>query len=106
MVFLRATLAVILALGSAPGVVEIVEDGAHLLLEGHTDHVDAQAPCPEHGCTPTSHHCGCCKTQQVADVGVAVAVPESPTDVQRWASEEAGPAPSGVARRLRRPPIV
>lgn len=55
-------LAILLVL--TPGAVEIVENGTHLLTEGHLAHSaadgDRHEPAgPEHGCTPTFHLCGC-----------------------------------------------
>ena len=56
--------AFILALAMTPGAVEILENAAHLVTEGHLAHVapdgDRHEPAgPEHGCTPVFHHCGC-----------------------------------------------
>ncbi len=61
---LAKTCALVLALAMTPGVVEIMENAAHLFTEGHLAHVaadgDQHEPAgPEHGCTPIFHSCGC-----------------------------------------------
>ncbi|MEM7351145.1 MAG: hypothetical protein AAF657_10090 [Acidobacteriota bacterium] len=56
--------ALVLALALVPGAVEILENAAHLVTEGHLAHAEAAGdqhdPAgPEHGCTPVFHFCGC-----------------------------------------------
>jgi hypothetical protein len=58
--------AVIVCLASMlmPGLFEALENGAHLLREGHLAHAEAtedhhDPASDEHGCTPTLHLCGC-----------------------------------------------
>lgn len=58
------TCALILTLAMLPGAVEIMENAAHLVAEGHLAHASADGdrhdPAgPEHGCTPILHICGC-----------------------------------------------
>lgn len=54
--------AIVLAI--LPGTGELVENVAHLALEGHFAHAEADGDHhppsgPEHDCTPTLHLCGC-----------------------------------------------
>jgi hypothetical protein len=105
-VALRAVLALALLLGTTPGVVELVEDGAHWVLDGHTDHAEGETPCPEHGCTPTSHQCGCCVGLQLAHVGARVVVPRAPAGESSWIPSTSGAPRPGVTRGLFRPPAA
>lgn len=56
--------ALLLAVAMMPGVFELLENAAHVALEGHLAHAaaagDQHDPTgPEHGCTPIFHACGC-----------------------------------------------
>lgn len=101
-----AALALVLALGMNSGVVEAVQDALHLVLEGSTDHADGEEPCPEHGCTPTSHHCGCCTALVVVPAWFTVRVASAPALVRRWPAAVIADGPQGVQRRLARPPAA
>ena len=104
MLVLRNLLALTLAISLSPGLVELLDDAAHLALEGHTDHVDGEDACPEHGCTPGSHHCGCCTSIAVAGAPSAAAVPFSRAIQRRWSIDLVRRGPEGATSRLRRPP--
>jgi hypothetical protein len=88
---------------------ELIEDGLHLVLAGHTEHGDehdgaCDADCAEHGCAPTSHRCNCCTAQQVLPAHSGVAVPACRVVVVRWAERSPDEGPRGVTRALLRPP--
>jgi hypothetical protein len=88
-----------------PGVGELFEDAAHLVLDGATDHGEHE-PCPEHGCTPTAHHCSCCASAVVAQL-VSHPAPIAPVvagEALEWPSEER--ERPGIARRISRPPAA
>ena len=104
--YLRAALVVFLALGTNPGVVELMQDGVHLLLGGHDDHGDDVPACPEHGCTPTSHRCGCCTAQQIIASSIATDVPGTSPMTYRWATPAQAVGPRGVGSPLLRPPTA
>lgn len=63
MALLRTLLIGLLVVGFTPGVAELLSDGAHLLLSGHSAHADHhgdhEGPGPEHGCTGWNHQCAC-----------------------------------------------
>jgi hypothetical protein len=46
-----------------PGMPELFETGAHLIVHAdwphHDEHGPADADCGEHSCTPLGHHCSC-----------------------------------------------
>ncbi|MCP3960121.1 MAG: hypothetical protein GY719_19930 [bacterium] len=63
-IWLSKTCALVLCLAMMPGAIELVENAAHLVNEGHLAHAagdgDRHEPAgPEHGCTPIFHFCGC-----------------------------------------------
>ncbi|MCB9680611.1 MAG: hypothetical protein H6733_03995 [Alphaproteobacteria bacterium] len=105
-----------MVLGLLPGAEEIVESIVHLVHDGHLPHSEAHAAqassehCPddaEHGCTPLSHHCGCCVSLAalppsddviVVPTAVVVQVGVATTTVR-------GP-PVRFLEPLRRPPIA
>lgn len=103
-VLARALFVLWTAVTLIPGVGELIEDGVHVVLDGHDDHADGEAPCPEHGCAPTSHHCSCCVSlsilapMAITEVTVSIASGE----LSEWAPT--GAARPGFARRLPRPP--
>ncbi len=56
--------ALVLAMAMMPGAFELLENAAHVAVEGHLAHAaaagDEHDPTgPEHGCTPIFHSCGC-----------------------------------------------
>lgn len=92
------------ALGEAlEAVVHYVESGhiAHL-TQGETDLGDLGQ---EHGCGPTSHHCGCCASQPVLAAGTqrlaSLAVPVGEPVVSEGLRYV-----EGARARLFRPPIL
>ncbi|HMJ12463.1 MAG TPA: hypothetical protein VK524_13655 [Polyangiaceae bacterium] len=57
---LARCVAVFLVLTSIPGAVELIEDAAHFLRDGHTPHDRAHAnEQPEHCCSGLFHTCTC-----------------------------------------------
>ena len=68
---MRWMLFIVLLNGLVPSLAEAIELGAHFAETGHLAHfedADGDLPAPgtdEHGCGPTSHHCGCCVSQSV-----------------------------------------
>jgi len=76
---MRLLLIMLLALGLAPGLGEVVESAVHLATAGHlahsdADHGDLDDQGSEHGCGTTEHRCGCCASQVVATAPVATVV--------------------------------
>lgn len=100
----RNLLALVLALSMSPAIVEVVEDGAHLVLDGQTDHAEDADACPEHGCTPTSHHCACCISIALAGASIVAGVPASDASRRGWALDPDLTGPRGVLTELERPP--
>ena len=97
----------LLALSTSPGLVELAEDAAHLRLAGHTEHGDdADEECSEHGCTPASHHCGCCASIAMAAPTDGAIVRHADRTPQTWAAEVPPAGPSGVRDPLERPPTA
>jgi len=94
----------VLALSMSPGLVELVDDAGHVLLEGHTDCEEDGDECCGTGCTPTSHHCGCCISIAMAPASVSCDVdgPNYAQSLRAPLPEEDGP--SGVRSELERPP--
>lgn len=67
---MRYALVLALVLGMAPGLGELAESVAHLIVAGHVAHTDAghgdfDDQGSEHGCGTTQHRCGCCASQAV-----------------------------------------
>lgn len=101
--------ALVLALAMTPGAVEIMENAAHLLSEGHLAHGDAdgdrhEPSGPEHGCTPVFHFCGC--HASLAFLGTQ---PPPPTNLRVVGfSRELAPDPqlTGFWPSIDRPPQV
>ena len=86
--------ALLLAVGLAPGAQEVVEQALHLAAGGHTAHSipdDAEhGTAPEHGCTATMHTCGCCPIRPaVATSGNTVDAPGEPTSAATVSRQEA-----------------
>lgn len=103
---LRTALIVLLVVGMNPGLVELLQDGVHLAVDGRTDHAEDADPCSEHGCAPTGHHCDCCTTMQVVTEPSLGDVPEALPRAQRWQRLVPEPGPIGVRRGLLRPPTA
>lgn len=101
----RYTLVTVLALSMSPGLVELAEDGVHLALDGQTDHAEGEDACPEHGCAPTSHRCGCCVA--IALGSAVETLPHVPRPTLSWGQFSPCPAstgPLGFVAQLERPP--
>lgn len=99
-------LAVPLALSMSPGLVELVDDAAHYVLEGRTDHAEGADACPEHGCAPSSHHCGCCTSIAMAATSAVVQVRGPRLARQLTVAETTATGPSGVRTLIERPPTI
>lgn len=100
----RLVLVACLAVGLVPGFGELIEDGAHLVLEGRTDHDEGEVPCPEHGCAPTSHHCSCCASASIEAYAPEVRVAHTPfVGVRRVGASERGDRPGFRSPPLRPP---
>ena len=99
-------LASVLALSLSPGFVELLDDGAHLLVMGHTDHAEEGGGCTEHGCTPASHHCACCTSIAIATAPGAATVRRAERTTRAWAFEVEADGPAGVRMLLERPPTA
>jgi len=99
-------LAVPLALSMSPGLVELVDDAAHYVLEGRTDHAEGADACPEHGCAPSSHHCGCCTSIAMAATSAAVHVRGPLLGLGLPVAEPTAVGPSGVRTLIERPPTA
>jgi hypothetical protein len=99
-------LALALALSMSPGFVELVEDGAHVLFAGHSDHADGEQSCPEHGCTPSSHRCACCASLPMTSSPspMVIAAASDVGSIHLPCGDTAGPR--GFRTRLERPPIA
>lgn len=78
---MKALLVVALIHGLVPAFGELVEATVHYATTGHlahsdADHGDLGDQGPEHGCSPTAHHCACCAAQAVVTprpgTGIAV----------------------------------
>ncbi len=102
--YARTILVVVLALGLSPGLMELIEDGVHLVTDGHDDHAEGERACPEHGCAPTSHRCECCVAHPVLASRAANEVPNAPMRSHRWIEPAPHEGPRGVSRSLLRPP--
>ncbi len=94
-----------------PTLVEGVGQALHQLVDAstaHADnagHVDHDEGCPEDGCTPVSHHCGCCASVHA----IRTPMPTWPQPSLRavwmgWHLAESREGPHGVALQLERPP--
>ncbi len=99
-------LSLLLAVSMSPGFVELIEDAAHLVVVGQSEHADPGHGCPEHGCTPASHHCGCCASlpmvppSMTADLG-------APAELGTpWLQDSERGGPQGFRTQLERPPIA
>ncbi len=95
-----------LAITLIPGTGELLQDAAHLVFEGRTDHVDGHDPCPEHGCTPIDHHCSCCSSLVAVQRGedpLALVTP-APRRVAVW--PPAGRGARGFSPSILRPPAA
>lgn len=99
-------LAVPLALSMSPGLVELVDDATHYVLEGRTDHAEGEDACPEHGCAPSSHHCGCCTSIAMAATSAAVRVRGPLLGLGLPVAETTATGPSGVRTPIERPPTA
>lgn len=103
---LRTLLLAVLALAMSPGVLELLDDGVHLLTEGRTDHGDEAEACPEHGCTATAHYCACCTSLAFANTPGALRVPTDALVLLPRGLDHRARGPRGVAQRHQRPPIA
>lgn len=99
-------LAVPLALSMSPGLVELVDDATHYVLEGRTNHAEGEDACPEHGCAPSSHHCGCCTSIAMAATSAAVRVRGPLLGLGAPVAETTAVGPSGVRTLIERPPTA
>lgn len=94
-----------LASALVPGVSEFIEDAVHVAIDSHaSDHVEGEEPCPEHGCAPTSHHCGCCTSMSLAASASANVVAECRASGELVVHGLPGVERPGFERRLPRPP--
>jgi len=100
----RNILLLALAFSMSPGLVELAEDSVNIALDGHSDHEEGEDACPEHGCTPLSHHCGCCTSIAVTVAPDVDRVPVSIPVHGTWVSDAHRPGPKGTRARLLRPP--
>lgn len=90
-----------------PGVGELVEDAVHVALDEHgRGHASGEIPCPEHGCTPTSHHCSCCVSLSVDAVAPQALVPSAHVSDSHASWPPSATPRSGFTRRLLRPPAA
>ena len=96
--------------GLVPSLAETVELVTHYVSTGHVAHTEpGHGDLPnlgeeEHGCGPTSHHCGCC-----ASISIDLGPPPQATALRVGAGRLDLPAAvpsSGVATQLYRPPIA
>ena len=99
-------LAVPLALSMSPGLVELVDDATHYVLEGRTDHAEGEDACPEHGCAPSSHHCGCCTSIAMVATSAAVHVRGPLLRLGLPVAEATAAGPAGVRTLIERPPTA
>jgi len=101
----QVVLVLSLVVGMNPGLFEVFQDGMHLIVDGRTDHGGCDQACTEHGCSPTGHHCGCCGTMHMVSPERVASVPAPLAIPVRWPASPEG-APTGVRRRLPRPPTA
>lgn len=90
----------------SPGLVELMDDVAHYLVEGQTDHAEGEEACPEHGCTPFSHHCGCCTSVAMAAPSTVVCVRGSSLRLRQVLPPMDRVGPTGVRALIERPPTA
>lgn len=88
----------------SPGLVELMDDAAHLVIEGQTDHAEGEDACPEHGCTPSSHHCGCCTSVAMAAPSAVLWVRGASLALRQDLPGMDRVGPTGVRVLIERPP--
>lgn len=107
----RHLLLALVTLSLTPGLVEAVHDTVHQLLEeqaeAHADRADVEDACPEHGCTPLTHHCSCC----VSMPAMQTTGPLPPSRALRAQLQTLTPrlgtrGADGISAQLQRPPRV
>lgn len=104
---LRCLALLVLVLVALPLVVELVENGFHLLAHGDTAHFsDSEGHQPlsqEHGCGGTFHLCSCCRSLS-GDTPALAALPAPAAPVLSVMAAEPLANATGFARSYRRPP--
>ena len=97
--------------GLVPSFAEALEFVTHYASTGHVAHVEpGERDLPdlgdeEHGCGPTSHHCGCCVNIPVDLVQPAGSLPAPRAVTLRVDLPDDAPE-AGISSRLYRPPIA
>jgi len=84
-----------------------MENGLHLVLEGHTAHAapdgDSHSPSGvEHGCTGVMHICSCCVSQTFIPNHIASQIPEQ--SYQRLAAQDRVQLPTSSNSGIYHPP--
>jgi hypothetical protein len=102
-----STLLLLMLWALVPGVGEAVENGLHLVLEGHMAHAapegDSHTPWEdEHGCTGAMHFCSCCVSQTFIAVQVVAQLPEQ--SYQRLTEQDWTKVPASVNQGIYHPP--
>lgn len=100
---MKLLVAIVLLFSITPGMSEVVEVGAHLIV--HADlprhESDADRGCSEQTCTPLAHHCGCHTTMsaQASSKVTIVITPADTTSIDPMAIA------SGSGRACEPPPL-
>lgn len=102
--FAHIALVLALIVGMTPGLLEVFQDGVHLLVDGRTDHAEDAEACSEHGCAPTGHHCDCCASMHMVRPTEVASVPAAAAFSRRSLPAPPDDGPRGVRRRVPRPP--
>jgi hypothetical protein len=113
---LRVLLCGLMIFNLFPGSEVLVETVAHLVHDGHLPHSDqhdqvaGSEDCDdsdEHGCTPLSHHCGCCASLAAIPPSGPARVPWGAVtvDQKHRSRPDRGPPNDGVKPFLP-PPIA
>ncbi len=106
----RVVLFILLLNGLVPSLAEVVELFGHFVGTGHVAHFQVgESDLPElgddeHGCGPTSHHCGCCVSQSILLREVVAALPQRHAFTGESFAHPRSPRGAPLSR-VERPPI-